>query len=181
MADPTHTTDQLTSSIHTFIDQTYTMTITALTRFYVNLTTSIKLAPWARLLLIVTAYIMARPYIEKFYAWTYKKQRDNEKKKQQAEKEARAGKKAKMSANSLRGGAEGGKVLGEVENSDDEVESEIVRASGVPEWNKMARKRQKKYFKNLANQAYKATEGLTDEQVLELLDWSEESDDEKKQ
>jgi hypothetical protein len=37
----------------------------------------------------------------------------------------------------------------------------------------MARKRQKKYIKNLQKQGQKA-EKLSEEQIMELLDWSDE-------
>lgn len=138
------------------------------------------------MILSVVAYIIARPYIEKFFKWTHDRQRKKEKeKKMKAEEERRNGKKAKMSANSLRSGG-GGKVLGEVENSDDnpeddgEEEENLAQASGVPEWNSMARKRQKKYFKNLEKQAYKGAENLSEEQVMELLDWSESEGEQAK-
>ncbi|RAH42011.1 uncharacterized protein BO95DRAFT_446458 [Aspergillus brunneoviolaceus CBS 621.78] len=111
-------------------------------------------------------------------------------------------KKARMSANALRGGSGGGRVLGEVENTDDEIEDEedtaatttgaatatgtttaatstvtqedFATASGVPEWGKNARKRQKKYQKSLEKEAEKQTQKLSEEEIMELLDWSED-------
>ncbi|KAJ5811333.1 hypothetical protein N7474_007634 [Penicillium riverlandense] len=145
---------------------------------------------WTRIALIVIGYLLIRPYIEKLFKWSHdrSKRKEKEKKEKEREKQKASGKKAKMSANTLRGGrggAESGKVLGEVENTEDELGSEdeegenMANASGVPEWNKMARKRQKKYLKNLEKQAYASAESLTDDQVLELLDWSEEDDAKK--
>ncbi|CAL5873104.1 uncharacterized protein PFLUO_LOCUS7373 [Penicillium psychrofluorescens] len=143
---------------------------------------------WTRIALIVIAYLLLRPYIEKLFKWSYdrEKRKEKEKKEKQRLKQKASGKKAKVSANALRGGrggAEGGKVIGEVDNTEDELGTEdeegedMAEASGVPEWNKMARKRQKKYLKNLEKQAYASADSLTDDQVLELLDWSEEEEE----
>ncbi|KAJ5611291.1 hypothetical protein N7510_008010 [Penicillium lagena] len=144
---------------------------------------------WTRIALIVIGYLLLRPYIEKLFKWSHDRSHRKEKEKKEKEKERAGGKKAKMSANALRGGrggAESGKVLGEVDNTEDELGSEdeegedTANASGVPEWNKMARKRQKKYLKNIEKQAYASAESLTDDQVLELLDWSEEEGEDAK-
>ena len=71
-------------------------------------------------------------------------------------------------------------MLGEVENTDDEVGSEdeeeseaikFARASGVPEWGKNARKRSKK-----GRKMKESAHGLTNEQLMDLLDWSESED-----
>ena len=67
----------------------------------------------------------------------------------------------------------------QAQEAEEEEEKNLAQASGVPEWNKMARKRQKKYLKNLEKQNGKQADDLTEEQLMELLDWSE-SDDEKK-
>ncbi|KAL2822994.1 protein trafficking Pga2 [Aspergillus granulosus] len=114
--------------------------------------------------------------------------RDRKKQLEKERAEAAARGKARVSANTLRGGtaaADGeGKVLGEVENTDDEVEGEdaeaFATASGVPEWGKNARKRAKKHQKKLEKEATEAKGSkLSEEQLMELLDWSE-SEDEKK-
>ncbi|KAJ5690805.1 hypothetical protein N7462_005197 [Penicillium macrosclerotiorum] len=129
---------------------------------------------WTKVILSVIFYIIVRPYIEKFFKYLHDRERKKEKEKKEKERAALGGRKAKTSANSLRGG-ESGKVLGEVENTDDEVEEgeedELAQASGVPEWNKMARRRQKKYLKNL--EKGQRAEKLSEDQIMELLDWSD--------
>lgn len=145
---------------------------------------------WIKVVLSVVGYIIVRPYIERFFRWSSDRERarkaEKEKKEQEATGMSEGMERPKVSANSLRGGKkkeeeeEGGKVLGEVENTDDEVGSEdeeeseaikFARASGVPEWGKNARKRQKK-----GRKMKESAHGLTDEQLMELLDWSESDD-----
>lgn len=145
---------------------------------------------WIKVVLSVVGYIIVRPYIERFFRWSSDRERarkaEKEKKEQEATGMSEGMERPKVSANSLRGGKkkeeeeEGGKVLGEVENTDDEVGSEdeeeseaikFARASGVPEWGKNARKRQKK-----GRKMKESAHGLTDEQLVELLDWSESDD-----
>ncbi|BDD62380.1 hypothetical protein MPDQ_001394 [Monascus purpureus] len=133
---------------------------------------------WIRLAAVVIGYIMIRPYID----LGFRKWFDYDQRRKRAKEEAQRAafgvsgdKKAKVSANSLRGT---GKVLGEVENTDDELEEDEAKASGVPEWSGIARKRRKKYLKSLEKQTEKHAEELSEEQLLELLDWSE-SEDEK--
>ncbi|KAJ5102358.1 hypothetical protein NUU61_004580 [Penicillium alfredii] len=159
-------------------------------RFFGNLYTSfvdVSARRWTKVAVVVLVYVVLRPYLEKFFKWLHDRDRRKEKEKKEADKAARTGagtKKPKMSANALRGGSgSGGKVLGEVDNTDDELEDEdednLAKASGVPEWNNMARKRQKKYLKNLQKEAGKRADDLSEEQIMELLDWSE-SEGEKK-
>lgn len=143
-------------------------------------------ARWTKVIGSVVFYILIRPYIEKLFKYMQDRDRRKEKEKKEKERAAWSGKKAKTSANALRGGGSGsdGKVLGEVENTDDEVEDDeeadlnLAMASGVPEWNQMARKRQKKYIKNLKKQSGERAQAFTEEQIMEMLDWSE-SEDEK--
>ncbi|KAJ5714618.1 uncharacterized protein N7483_011799 [Penicillium malachiteum] len=146
-------------------------------RNFYNSFIDVSVQRWAKVIASVVFYILIRPYIEKLFKAIHDRDRRKEKEKKEAERAAR-GKKAKMSANALRGGASGdGKVLGEVENTDDELEDgdeNLAQASGVPEWNGMARKRQKKYLKNLQKQNGKHADDLTEEQIMELLDWSDE-------
>lgn len=141
---------------------------------------------WIKVVLSVVGYIIIRPYIERFFRWSSDRQRARKAEKEKREQEATGAtegmERPKVSANSLRGEKkkkeeEGGKVLGEVENTDDEVGSEdeeeseaikFARASGVPEWGKNARKRQKK-----GRKMKESAHGLTDEQLMDLLDWSD--------
>ena len=145
---------------------------------------------WIKVVLSVVGYIIVRPYIERFFRWSSDRERARKAEKEKAEAEATGAtegmERPRVSANSLRGGkkkegeGEGGKVLGEVENTDDEVgsedeeESEVIkfaRASGVPEWGKNARKRSKK-----GRKMKESAHGLTNEQLMDLLDWSESED-----
>ncbi|OJJ44981.1 hypothetical protein ASPZODRAFT_661190 [Penicilliopsis zonata CBS 506.65] len=141
---------------------------------------------WVRVLLIVFAYLLVRPYIDRFFKWSYERDRLKREEKKKKEEEAfgvTEDSQAKVSANSLRGGGaaaaaaprEPGKVLGEVENSDDEINEaeEFATASGVPEWGKNARKRQKKYQKNLEKGGNTRAKNLSEDQIKELLEWSD--------
>ncbi|RJE19610.1 Protein trafficking PGA2 [Aspergillus sclerotialis] len=170
-----------------FFNQIFSFFEIIIRRFTTNLHASfaqVSLNRWTKVICSVIGYIIIRPYIERFFRKIHDKERAKQKQKEKEKKDAQGNKKAKVSANSLRatGGGEKGRVLGEVDNTDDEVdddeegEDEAIKASGVPEWGKHARKRQKKYLKNLEKGVQGRTEELTDEQILELLDWSEDED-----
>ena len=191
--------DAVHEAVNDFFKQLFGFVSTGYYRFTNNLHASfaqVSKDRWTKVILYVVFYIIIRPYIEKFFRWTSDKERKRKEEQEKKEREAtgyEAGRKSKVSANNLRGGAaaanESGKVLGEVDNTDDEVDDDeeegedvkFARASGVPEWpsGKNARKRQKKQARNLAESSQK-THNLTDEQLMELLDWSD-SDAEKKQ
>lgn len=167
-----------------FFTQLFGFVDTGVRRFFKNFYNSfaeVSGKRWTKVIASVIFYLILRPYIERFFKYLHDRERKKEKEKKEKERAALGGKKAKMSANALRGG-DGGKVLGEVENTDDEVEEggedELVQASGVPEWNGMARKRQKKYLKNMAKG--QRAEKLSEDQIMELLDWSEEEEENKK-
>lgn len=181
--------DMVQDAVNDFFKQIFGLVSIAYHRFANNLYESfaqMNRNRWTKVTLSVVFYIIIRPYIEKFFRWTSDKERKKKEEKEKEEREAtgyEAGRKSKMSANSLRGGAakESGKVLGEVDNTDDELDEDeegedvkFAKASGVPEWpgNKNARKRQKKQARNLAESSQK-THNLTDDQLLELLDWSD--------
>ncbi|KAB8078710.1 trafficking PGA2-domain-containing protein [Aspergillus leporis] len=167
-----------------FFGQLYTFFETITKRFFKNFYASfaeVSVNRWTKVILSVVGYLIIRPYIEAFFKKMSDRDRRKMKEKEQAKREAAGGKKAKVSANALRGGATGGgKVLGEVENTDDEVEEgeDFATASGVPEWTKNARKRQKKYMKSLKETEANADK-LSQDQIMELLDWSD-SENEKK-
>jgi len=183
MADEPDFNDLVHDAINDFFSQVFGVAQAGLTRFTTNFYNSfaqVSTTRWTKVIASVVFYIIIRPYIERFFRWSSDRERKRreEKEKQQAEATGYSeGKKAKVSANSLRSGKpvaaenEGGKVLGEVENTDDEVdddeEGEAVRfakENGVPEWGKNVRRRQKK----------QPSHNLTEEQLLEMLDWSEE-------
>ncbi|KAJ5792622.1 uncharacterized protein N7503_008600 [Penicillium pulvis] len=167
-----------------FFNQIFGVIIEAICRFgrnFYNSFADVSVGRWTKTIGSVIFYILIRPYIEKLFKLLYDRDRRKEKEKKEKERAALKGKKAKKSANSLRAG-ETGKVLGEVETEDEleEGEENLALASGVPEWNKMARKRQKKHMKNLEKQNGKQAEDLSEEQFLELLDWSESENEEDK-
>lgn len=181
MSTPDEARSVVADALADFFGQLYSFVETIVTRFFGNMYLSfaeVSVNRWTKVILSVVGYILVRPYIE---AW-FKKMADRDFKKQQEKEKARRAalgdKKAKVSANALRGGGSSdsgtGKVLGEVENTDDEIEEEedFATASGVPEWSKTARKRQKKSNKN--PEAEEQTQRLSKEQIMELLDWSDE-------
>ncbi|KAF9885891.1 hypothetical protein FE257_012271 [Aspergillus nanangensis] len=165
-----------------FFSQLFGFVQTIFTRFFGNLYLSfaqVSANRWTKVILSVVGYIVARPYIEAWFKKMSDRDRKREQEKEEAKRAAMGDKTAKVSANTLRGGSSSsGKVLGEVENTDDEVEDgeDFATASGVPEWSKNARKRQKKLQKNM--EAEEKSERFSKEQIMELLDWSE-SEEEK--
>lgn len=177
--------DLVHDAINDFFSQVFGVAQAGFTRFTTNFYNSfaqVSSTRWTKVIGSVVFYIIIRPYIERFFRWSSDRERKNREEKEKKQAEATGyseGKKAKVSANSLRSGKpaaaaaeeEGGKVLGEVENTDDEVdddeEGEAVRfakESGVPEWGKNVRRRQKK----------QPSHNLSEEQLLEMLDWSED-------
>ncbi|KAL4925089.1 uncharacterized protein BDV17DRAFT_294779 [Aspergillus undulatus] len=190
----------ITDAINDYFNNLYAFVEMLITRFcrnFYNSFAEVTAYRWTKVILSVVGYILIRPYIEAFFKKMHDRDRKKQQEKERAEKKERKAK-AKVSANTLRGGAganEGeGKVLGEVENTDDEVDSddigvedggenaeEFATASGVPEWAKNARKRAKKHAKKLEREEEENNGGpkLSEEQLMELLDWSE-SEDEKK-
>ncbi|GAD93332.1 hypothetical protein NFIA_056710 [Paecilomyces variotii No. 5] len=147
------------------------------TNLYTNLT-SVSAKRWIRMGVIVGTYLLViRPLLDMFFRWSFDKKQTKEKQKKEEQQAAfgAEGKTAKVSPNSLRGP---GKVLGEVETDDEDTVKESGKSTGVPEMGKSARKRQKKQMKEAAKNAGVTTDGMTEEELLELLDWSE-SDEEK--
>lgn len=194
----TDPSDLIHDLINDFFSQLFSFFRKVLTRFTTNLQnsfTEVSARRWTKTILSVVFYIIIRPYIERFFRWSSERDRKRREEKEKKAAEATGfeeGRKAKVSANELRGtgGAESGRVLGEVDDTDDEVDNEkagngngngdeqeegeaikFAKASGVPEWGKNARKRQKKQAKNMSEYP---SHNLTDEQLLSLLDWSED-------
>lgn len=160
---------------------------TTIRRFCKNTYSSfadVEASRWTKVIGSVIFYILVRPYIEKFFKYLQERDMRKQREKKEAEKAAMGGKKAKMSANALRGGGDG-KDSGEVVDTDEEVEEgeeadlNLAMASGVPEWNQMARKRQKKYIKNLNKQSGQRAEAFSEEQLMEMLDWSDSETEQK--
>lgn len=171
-------------ALEDFFGQLWAFVYEIFARFFGNLYLSfaqMSANRWTKVTLSVVGYLIARPYIEAFFKKMAERDHRKQMEKERKKREEMGGKKAKVSANALRGGASAaksadasGKVLGEVENTDDEVEEEdFATASGVPEWTENARKRGKKNKKNIdAVEEQKAK--LSEEQIMELLDWSDE-------
>ncbi|CDM31422.1 hypothetical protein DTO013E5_357 [Penicillium roqueforti] len=174
--------DAAAAAAEDFFSQIYSFFELVVTRLFKNGYASIVQMTemsgkrWARVIGVVVVYLILRPYIEKMFKWMY--ERDRRKEKEKREKERAQFGKVKVSANSLRAGGDKGKVLGEVDNTDDELEDEedvMAAASGVPEWNDLARKRQKNYIKRVKKD--QRAQDLSREQILELLDWSSEEEE----
>ncbi|OKL58452.1 hypothetical protein UA08_06154 [Talaromyces atroroseus] len=70
----------------------------------------------------------------------------------------------------------------EYEDSDAEDFAEKIRASGVLEWGRDARKKQKKGSagKTTGVEVNSKVQGMDEEELLQLLDWSEDEDGQKK-
>ncbi|KAL1963113.1 hypothetical protein VTN77DRAFT_8656 [Rasamsonia byssochlamydoides] len=182
MSTHTHTAageaPDVSSLLHEFFSGLANYFADTLRNLHTAITTP-KARYWIRICVIVAGYIMIRPLIELFFRKTFERKMEREDAKRKAQEAAftEPGKKAKMSANSLRSG----KVLGEVDtDEEEEINNGKGKSSGVPEWGKGARKRQKKYLKNLEREAERRAEELTEQEILELLDWSE-SEDEKEE
>ncbi|KAL3475500.1 trafficking PGA2-domain-containing protein [Aspergillus californicus] len=172
------------SNLYAFIE----MIITRFCRNFYNSFTEITAYRWTKVGVSVIGYLIIRPYIEGFFKMMHERDRKKAQEKERAEKGEKGT--AKISPNTLRGGGgggdEGGKVLGEVEHTDDELEAEgenaeeFATASGVPEWGKNTRKRAKKNAQKLEREgANTKASKMTEDQLMELLDWSD-SEDEKK-
>ena len=177
-----------------FFYQIYTFFETIVLRFVKNFYASfadVSVNRWTKVICSVVGYIIARPYIEALFKKMGERDRRKQQEKEKKKKaEAEAGGKAKVSANTLRGGkpAGEGKVLGEVENTDDELENEegegaddevdFATASGVPEFADNARRRQKKHAKSLEKDS-KGKAKLSEDKLMELLDWSDSEDETK--
>lgn len=144
---------------------------------------------WVKVIITVVVYILIRPYIERFFKYMHDRDRAKAKQKEKEKADAwdEKNRRARVSANELRAagasasaadGAGEGKVLGEIDSEEDDEAEDEAKASGVPEWGRLARKRQKQYFKSVQKNQQPRAEELSDQKMLELLDWSE-SDEEK--
>ncbi|KAI0848644.1 DUF1531-domain-containing protein [Daldinia vernicosa] len=103
---------------------------------------------WIRLVIIVGAYALLRPYIIKYGAKHQEKQLE----KQFAEEEA---KQAEISPNQLRG------EIGIPDDSDDDEEQAETTAS---DWGKKARKRQRNMIKKLLDAEEKRLQELQEDE-----------------
>lgn len=112
---------------------------------------------WIRLIAIVGAYFLIRPYILKFGA----KIQAEEHAKSIHSEEAKA-QKAKISANSIRGQVE-------IPNSEDE-EDEVEATGNEPQWGKKARKRSRKVVRDILEEQERRLEEDDNEDIKEFLE-----------
>lgn len=161
--------DLITDFFRSFINQV----VSGVCNFRTNLYTSfadVSFQRWMRILAVVACYVAIRPYIDRFFRWTYERDLKKREAKKAAEAEAfgmPADERVRKSANALRGGES---------EKDGEPGEDFATASGVPEWSRNARKRQKKYLRSVMEReagTAAAADELSEEQVMELLDWSE--------
>ncbi|AEO56248.1 hypothetical protein MYCTH_2142956 [Thermothelomyces thermophilus ATCC 42464] len=112
-----------------------------------------------RLVIIVGAYLLLRPYLVKLGARAQMKAHEAE------EARAEAAAKAKMSANELRGRVE-------IPDDTDDEDEASAKASG-PEWGKRARRRQREMIKKLLaaeeQRLRESQEELEDKDIEEFL------------
>ncbi|KUI52578.1 hypothetical protein VM1G_06812 [Cytospora mali] len=115
-------------------------------RFTRNLRGSLEgMSPekWIRIVIVVGAYVLIRPYILKLGGKVQMAQHEKEAAAAEAEAEAKA--KAKMSPNQLRG-----HTVNVPEDSDDSEAEEEGQASAT-DWGKKARRRQRTMIKKILN------------------------------
>ncbi|OTB07812.1 hypothetical protein M426DRAFT_317703 [Hypoxylon sp. CI-4A] len=111
--------------------------------------TSMTPKQWIRLVIIVGAYLLLRPYVIKMGAKYQEKQLE----KQFKEEEERQ---AEISPNQLRG------EIGIPEDSDDDEEDQAETTSS--DWGKKARKRQRKMIRNLLDAEEKRLQELQEDE-----------------
>ncbi|KAN0083777.1 Protein trafficking PGA2 domain containing protein [Elaphomyces granulatus] len=170
------TPDDVWSLLHEFTSKITIYFSNAFRNLHASVTTP-STKYWLRLCVIVCGYIMIRPLIDMFFRKSFERTREKEaaRKREQEEAFNAPGKKAKMSANTLR---TPGMVIGEVDTEDEEEinRNNGSKATGIPSWGTSARKRQNKF---LNQEAKRREKEMTDEQLLELLDWSESDENGK--
>ncbi|KAL1989581.1 hypothetical protein VTN49DRAFT_6778 [Thermomyces lanuginosus] len=130
---------------------------------------------WLRLVVIVAGYIMIRPLIELFFAKMFERKlkKEEEARKKEHDSFLAPGHKAKKNANYLRTG-------GNVEEEDNEEDEATAKASGTSRSGK-GTQRQRKTRNKTGDNSEGQQRQLTDQEILELLDWSESDEDEKTQ
>ncbi|KAH8821453.1 protein trafficking Pga2 [Xylogone sp. PMI_703] len=119
---------------------------------------------YIRMIAVVGAYLLLRPYIMKLGAKVQEKEHEKQMATAEAEAEGAAKGKAKISPNALRGGK-----VEEEEDSDEEEDTETTGAN----WGKKARKRQRNFVKKVLNaeeQRLKEIEDALDDDIKELLE-----------
>ncbi|KAL1978504.1 hypothetical protein VTN31DRAFT_1363 [Thermomyces dupontii] len=135
--------------------------------------TTPRAAYWLRLFIIVAGYIMIRPLIELFFAKIFERKlkKEEESRKKEHDSFLAPGHKAKKGANFLR--------TGKNEEEDNGEEETTSKASGTSRLGKGSQRLRKTRNKSGANSEGQSRQ-LTDQEILELLDWSESDEEETK-
>ncbi|EEH42059.1 hypothetical protein PAAG_03980 [Paracoccidioides lutzii Pb01] len=136
-----------------------------------NSVTSLTLRDYIRLIWIIGGYLFLRPYLDsgfrKLFTSNMDKSDAEEKAQEQAELEAAAvgsvGARAKLSANALRG------ALGDDSESNEE-EDGTGETTGVPQWGRSARRRQRRVLRKLEEAALRHKEEEDDKDIADLLE-----------
>jgi biopolymer transport protein ExbB/TolQ len=132
--------------------------------FYYNVThmlDGMNMTRWLRLVVVVAAYLLLRPYIMKFMSHEQTAQFKTQTKKDDDEREKVA--KAKISPNSIRGQVE-------IPDSGDEEGETIVVEGSEPQWGTKARKRTRRAMKELIEEQEKRLEEEDMEDIKDLLE-----------
>lgn len=104
---------------------------------------------WIRLVIVVGAYALLRPYLIKIGANFQQKQFEKAQKQELAEEEARQASRGGLTANDLRSGRKAAKIhIPGVESSDEDSEAEIEGKKGE-EWGRTARVRQRRMIRKI--------------------------------
>jgi hypothetical protein len=131
--------------------------LTALQTWSANISnsfSSLALKDYIRLVWIIGGYIILRPYLDRGF------RRLMESGASTAEQAEAGAKKAKTSANALRGVVDSGE-----EEDEDEVEKDAV-----PHWGKSARRRQRRFLKEIEREAERKREEEDDRDIADLLE-----------
>ncbi|KAM5466676.1 hypothetical protein MauCBS54593_005933 [Microsporum audouinii] len=139
------------------------MLYTLYSNFTNNISTSVSnltIQDYIRLVWIIGGYYFLRPYLDK----GFRKLLDSGTAKREAEEAAAAetAGKAKMSANALRQGDTAG-------DSDEEEEDE-GESTGVSNWGKSARRKQRNFMKYLEQEAERKRAEDDDKDIADLLE-----------
>jgi hypothetical protein len=129
--------------------------------FYRNIThilDDMDATRWIRLIAVVGAYFLLRPYVLKFGAKVQAAEHEKEVDARDMKKM-----KAKISPNSLRGQVE-------IPDSDEEDEVESTSTSTEPQWGKKARKRSRRVLKKILEDQERLLEEDDNEDIKEFLE-----------
>lgn len=140
--------------------------------------TSLTLKDYIRLVWVICGYCMLRPYLEAGFRKLYEsgQAKEEKKKAEQAKSEAEAAaaakrergeiRRAKMSANDLRGIS----TAAQLEEEEDDEEEEEAADTSVPQWGRGARLRQKKALRLMEKELQRLKDQEDDKDIEEFLE-----------